>query len=134
MKHSILEIDDLDSRREVIRLLNHLTVMQRLLFLSWACLECHKDDPKCTVMPNIPSMRPKVKEAVTDLRASMAITNEILLDLCMLSCDWKLNLVKCVARLEAIVRKPEIIERDWDSLALLQRASKIGTASPPTAS
>lgn len=122
-KPSILAIDDLDSRRELIRLLNALTPVQRLLFLSRACLACRRIDPKCTAAPGIVSMRKLAQESLTDPRADMALSNEILLDLCILSCDWRLNLVQVAIDLELCVRRREVIETDWDALELLKQSS-----------
>jgi len=123
VSQSLVALDNLDDRKTIFQLLHRLTQMQRLLYLARCCLVCRKNDPGCTVEPNISSVRALLHKSFTDERANVALSNEIMLDVCMLSMMFKLDMVVAAIDLEQIVRRPELIERDFQSAELLRVAS-----------
>jgi hypothetical protein len=99
-KPPLLQIDDLDSRREVWHLLSRLPPQKRLLYLSWACAQVPQGRGK--LPPPVPGMmRVSVDEARRDDKADAKHTNEIYCDLLSLMRDpYNVDAMKLACELE----------------------------------
>ena len=101
MKPSILSIDTLDDRREIVTLLARLSPENRVLFLARACLRTPSPSP---IRPNMRAMRQRVVEAATCEKADQMLTNEIYGDLLMASTQFNLDLLLVAIDLQNLVR------------------------------
>jgi hypothetical protein len=98
-KSPLLQLDDLDSRREVHRLLSLLSPRGRVRFLKWACSQAKG---KNVPVPRI--ARSDVDYAYRCGRADDRLTNTIFADLVALAAQWELDLPAVAVALEAWAR------------------------------
>lgn len=98
---TLVAVDTLDDRRELITLLGKLHPERRVTFLEWACAECTRPGESAPVSVPVPQM---IREALRCERGDDRLTNSVYLDLVALGVQWDLDMPRAALALEAYVR------------------------------
>ena len=105
MKHSLLVLDTLDDRREIWHLLHKLPPSRRIEFMDWCCANVSGPNGMRPT-PSRLRMAETIRMAYRCDRADERLTNELYIDVLMLSSQWNLDLGRAAVELERWVRRP----------------------------
>lgn len=109
MKPTILQVDDLDSRREIWHCLHRLSPKRRLAFVAWCCDRVTR--PGHTRPAVTPASADLVLAAYRCDNADLRLSNECYTDILFMGSQYQLDLVAAAVFLEQCVKKPHLLDR-----------------------
>lgn len=100
---TVLQLDNLDDRREVHELLRHLPPRRRVAWLAWACRQSKMNKFREPIVVGRETHK-LAEMAIRDSSADNALTVDVYMSMWTLAMQFQLDLDRALAKLVEMVR------------------------------